>query len=77
MVSEGRNLQSVQHSRKRVDLVLIDSLRLPAHGIELLVCGSQAEVQEHWQRSAAVYQKLYTRSSLQCTMQVVPSYSKL
>ncbi len=71
MVSEGRNLQSVQHGRKRVDLVLIDSGVLPAHAVELLVSGSKDEMHEHWIRAADVYQKLYTCGNVPCSVQVI------
>jgi len=71
MVSEGRNLQSVQHGRKRVDLVLIDSGVLPAHAVELLVSGSKDEMHEHWCRAVDVYQKLYTYGNVPCTIQVI------
>ena len=71
MASEGRNLRSVQHGRKRVDLVLIDSGVLPAHAVELLASGSKDEMHEHWRRPVDVYQKLYTYGNVPCTLQVI------
>ena len=71
MVSEGRNLRSVQHGRKHVGLVLINSGVLPAHAVELLVSGSKDEMHEHWRRAVDMYQKLYTYGSLPCTIQVI------
>ena len=72
MVSEGRSLRSVQHGPKRVDLVLIDNgdTVLPAHAVDLLVCGSKDEMHEHWRRAVDVYQKLYTYGNVPCTIQV-------
>lgn len=70
MVSEGRNLPSVQGGRKRVDLLLIDSGDLPAHAVELLIFGSKDEMHEHWRRAVDVYQKLYAHGNVPCTIQV-------
>jgi len=64
-------LQSVQHGRKRVDLLLIDGGVLPAHAVELLVSGSKDEMHEHWRRAVDVYQKLYTHGTVPCTVQVI------
>ncbi len=64
-------MQSVQHGRKRVDLLLIDGGVLPAHAVELLVSGSKDEMHEHWRRAVDVYQKLYTHGTVPCTVQVI------
>lgn len=71
VVSEGRNLQSIQHGRKRVSLMLIDGGVLPAHAVDFLISGSEDEMHEHWYRAVDVYQKLYTCGNVPCSVQVI------
>lgn len=71
MVSESSNLRSVQHGRKRVDMVLKDSDVLPAHAVQLVVSGSKREMHEHWRRAVDVYQKVHANGSVPCTIQVI------
>ena len=77
MVSEGRNLKSLQHGRKRADLVLMDGGVLPPHVLELVVSGSADEMHQHWRRAVEVYQKRFTQEDVQCTVQVIDAALKI
>lgn len=77
MVSEGRRLQSLQHGRKRLDLLLIEGGVLPTHVVEILVSGSKDEMHEHWHRAANVFHKLYTHKDVPCTVQVIDQHHQV
>lgn len=58
-------------------MAIIDQGRLPAHGVEALICGSVECVQEHYTRAASIYQPLYSQQfdngmALPSTIQVGP-----
>ncbi|EIE26926.1 hypothetical protein COCSUDRAFT_59427 [Coccomyxa subellipsoidea C-169] len=81
VITEARALGSAQHHNKRIDLAMTDQKRLPAHGVEALICGSVECVREHYMRAASIYQPLYSQQSddgtaLPSTIQVVNICSK-
>ncbi|CAL8471119.1 g10661 [Coccomyxa elongata] len=75
-VTEVRALSSARHHRKRIDLVMTHHQRLPAHGVETVICGSQADVEERYTRALEIYQPFYSAHTsdgvpLPSTIQVV------
>lgn len=70
MVAEGRVLPSVQHGQRQINFLLLGTPQHPPHAIDLLVSGSSDQVQEHWHQAVDVYQKLYARNNMPCTVQV-------
>ncbi|CAL8471068.1 g10610 [Coccomyxa elongata] len=63
IVTEALALPSIHHNRKRIDMVMIGhqcTSRLPAHGVETLTCGSEADVEEAYNRALRIYQPFYS-----------------
>ena len=62
-VTEARVLTNPAYDRKRLDF-LAEGGRVPSQGVELLVCGSASEVEEHYLRCVEVYQPIHSRQGL-------------